>query len=351
MSKRKVNVWRLFALCVLGLSALLAGGKLASAHRADGQWQEQHRVRIVWPARYFAPYSNDVSLQTNLVALSQASGVRFFTLAFIEANKDGICQATWNTLQPLGLWMHANIAALRAIGGDVRVAFGGSTSLELASVCNTVPDLAAQYQAVIDTYDITHLDFDIEGQTLKNAQATRLRNLALATLQQRLAQSGRRLSISYTLPVEMAGLSPSGINLLRDAIQNGVQVDTVNLMTMDYYSKNTPGEQMGQNVIITANNVFHQLHQLYPTRSSSQTWGMMGLTPMIGVNDDRSEVFTLRDAQTVYNYAERQQMAMLSFWSIRRDRPCTNYQTAPHGCSGVYQRPYDYSQIFDAYGA
>ncbi len=246
--------------------------------------------------------------------------------------------------------MQASIAALRAAGGDVRVAFGGSSSSELAVVCHSLTDLEAQYQAVIQTYDLTHLDFDIEGKTLKDASATHRRNQALAALQKRDEQQGRWLNISYTLPVETTGLTVSSLNLLRDAIQNGVQIAAVNLMTMDYYSKNAPGDQMGQNAIAAAQSVVQQLQQIYPNRSADQLWSMLGLTPMIGVNDDTSEVFSLQDAQTVTTFAEQQHMPLLAFWSMGRDQPCAVNQTAPHGCSGVDQQPYDYTQAFATFG-
>jgi chitinase len=349
MSRRSIHVWRLVALCLWGLSVLVVSGNPVSAH-GGGHRETRHTREVVWSAHYFAPYNNDAARETDLVALSQASGARFFTLAFIESSKGKNCQATWNTRQPIGSWMRASIDALRATGGDVRMAFGGSFNSELAVTCHSLPDLEAQYQAVIDTYNLTHIDFDIEGKTLRNTRATDRRNQAIAALQQRAAQAGRRLNVSYTLPVEVTGLSQSDLNLLRDAIQNGVQVSVVNLMTMDYYSKHAQGDQMGQNAITTANSVFRQLQQLYPAQSSSQLWSMIGLTPMIGVNDDTNEIFTMQDAQTVVSFARQQRIPQLAFWSMGRDRACTSEQTAPHGCSGVDQRPYNYAQAFAAFG-
>lgn len=348
MGRRKMRIWSLVALCLWGLCFLTACGGPVAAR--GGPRAVSHTRRIVWPAYYFAPYNNDASRQTDLLALSQASGARFFTLAFIESSQGKNCQATWNTKQPIGSWMHASIDALRARGGDVRVAFGGSSNSELAVTCHTLPDLEAQYQAVINTYDLSHLDFDIEGKTLKSTHATDRRNQALAVLQKRYAQAGRPLSVSYTLPVKVTGLTGSGLNLLRNAVQHGVQIGTVNLMVMDYYSKHAPGDQMGHNAIAAAKSVFSQLQQLYPAKNARQLWDMLGLTPMIGVNDDLQETFTMQDAQTVVSFARHQQMPLLAFWSLGRDRACTSDQTAPHGCSGVTQQPYDYTQAFAAFG-
>jgi hypothetical protein len=349
MSRRSRRVWGLVALCLWGLSVLVGSGNPVPAHGGGHRVARQNEA-IAWPAQYFAPYNNDAARETDLVALSKASGARFFTLAFIESSKGKNCQATWNTKQPIGSWMRASIDALRATGGDVRVAFGGSSNSELAVTCHSLSNLETQYQAVLDTYNLTHIDFDIEGKTLRNTRATERRNRAIAALQQRAAQAGKQLNVSYTLPVEVTGLSQGDLNLLRSAIQNGVQVSVVNLMTMDYYSKHAQGDQMGKNAIATAKSVLRQLQQLYPAQSSGQLWNMLGLTPMIGVNDDTNEIFTMQDAQTVVSFARQQKLPQLAFWSMGRDRACTSEQTAPHGCSGVDQQPYDYAQAFAAFG-
>ena len=226
------------------------------------------------------------------------------------------------------------------------MAFGGSSGTELANSCKTVSSLQAQYQAVIDAYNLTHLDFDIEGKTLANGRANKLRNKVIAALQKRAAETGNSLNVSYTLPVNVTGLTASGISLLRDAIQSGVTIDALNIMTMDYYSKHAPGNRMGQNAIQAANSVFHQLQSLYPAKSAAQIWGMLGITPMIGVNDDHHEVFTLRDAQTVLTFARQQQIGLLSFWSVQHDHRCARDEHAPHGCTGVRQQPHAYTQTF-----
>lgn len=305
-----------------------------------------HSRYAAWPGRYFAPYSLDRSGQFDLTALSQSTGTKFFTLAFMVTGQGRPCRASWNEKQPAGSWMRDTISKLQAAGGDVSVAFGGSAGVELALSCKTVSSLRNQYQAVIDAYHLTHLDFDIEGKTLADTGRNHLRNKAIAGLQVRAAAEGRPLSISYTLPVSVTGLTPVGLNLLRDASASGVTIGVVNLMTMDYHSRNAPGDQMGQNAIKAARSAFGQLRSLYPSRSAGQIWSMIGITPMMGVNADQQEIFTLRDAQAVLNFAEKQQIALLSFWNIQRDRSCTKGEVAPHHCSGVTQQPYQYDRAF-----
>ncbi|HEX7734888.1 MAG TPA: chitinase [Ktedonobacteraceae bacterium] len=335
MLTRKIRMTGMVACMLVALLAFMAHSGALQAH-----------AQTTWPTRIFAPYTFEVSNQTDLVGLSQQTGTKFFTLAFIINGKGGSCQASWNATQPIGTWMQASISALQAAGGDVSPSFGGASGTEIADSCATVSSLQAQYQAVIDAYNLTHLDFDIEGNTLSNTSGNDLRNKAIAGLQRTAAAAGKQLSISYTLPVNVTGLTQVGISLLQNAITNGVNVSVVNIMVMDYYSKDAPGNQMGQNAINAANSTFSQLQALYPAKTASQVWAMLGLTPMIGVNDDRKEIFTLQDAQAVLAFAEQQNIALLSFWDVQRDHQCTKGESAPNRCTGVTQQPYQFDTTF-----
>jgi len=81
----------------------------------------------------------------------------------------------------------------------------------------------------------------------------------------------------------------------------------------------------------------------------------IGVTPMIGVNDVASEVFTLADAQSLVDYAKTDsQLARLSMWSVARDNGsgAGSHAAAPDN-SGVAQQPYQYAGIlhqFDRQG-
>lgn len=335
----------------LGMAALVAVSLLVLTMKfgAVPLVHAQQTTQSTWPSRYFAPYSFDYGHQTDLVSLAQQTNTKFFTLAFIINATGKTCQASWNGVEPIGTWMQANINALQAAGGDASVSFGGASGTEIADSCTDVNSLEAQYQSVVTTYNLTHLDFDIEGKTLTKTSANDLRNKAIAALQAQAIAHGQQLTISYTLPVNVTGLSSDGIKLLQDAIQNGVNVGVVNIMTMDYYSKNAPGNQMGRNTIKSANSLFKQLQSLYPSKTSSQLWAMIGLTPMIGMNDDHKEIFTLQDAQTVLSFAEQQNIVLLSFWDVQRDHQCANGKHPPNTCTGVTQQPYQYDQTFAAF--
>jgi hypothetical protein len=101
---------------------------------------------------------------------------------------------------------------------------------EIAIVIKDVERLATTYQQVADRYNFTYLDFDIEGAALADNVSNDIRNQALSLLKKRRPQ----IKISYTLPVLPDGLTAIGVELLKSAVQFGLIVDRINLMTMNY---------------------------------------------------------------------------------------------------------------------
>src|SRR5262249_9611236 len=148
-----------------------------------------------------------------------------------------------------------------AAGGDVIVSFGGAAGQELAQVITNVTQLTAAYQTLVTDYNLTHLDFDIEGAAVADHASIDRRSQALAALQQAAAAAGHPLDISFTLPVLPTGLTSDGLYVLQSALRYGVQIGCVNVMTMDYGDSAAPQPQghMGDYAIQAANSLFSQL--------------------------------------------------------------------------------------------
>ena len=81
--------------------------------------------------------------------------------------------------------------------------------------------------------------------------------------------------------------------------------------------------------------------------SDAPAWKKVGVTPMIGVNDSRNEIFLQKDARALVNFAKTVHLGMLSFWSQNRDaNACTG---ALYKCTNISQSPYEFARIFAAY--
>jgi hypothetical protein len=225
------------------------------------------------------------------------------------------------------------IANLRAAGGDVSISFGGwgsdSGGTELGNTCSSASAAATQIENVVTTFNVTHLDFDIESNGLSNHTDVDRANQALAQVRSWATSNGRALSVSYTVPVLPSGLTSDGQYVLSSGRSNGFIPDVVNIMAMDY---GTSGTEMGTAANQALDATAGQVASVYG-KSTAQAYAMLGVTPMIGQNDSAGEIFTLADASTVESHAAAQGVAEVSFWSEGRDNGCT-HATGPLPSSG-----------------
>ncbi|HEX4142939.1 MAG TPA: cellulose binding domain-containing protein [Pirellulales bacterium] len=310
-----------------------------------------------WPAQFFAPYV-DVTLYPtyNLVTTTQTGGIKYYTLAFITADSNN--QPAWGGYSSyeinggaFDMALRQQVASVRSLGGDVMASFGGAAGQELAQVITSVPQLTAAYQTVVTDYNLTHLDFDIEGAAEADHASIDRRSQALAALEQTAAAAGHPLQIWYTLPVLPSGLTADGLYVLQSALKYGVQLAGVNIMTMDYGESAAPNPQgqMGEYAIQAADSLFGQLQTLYGTsKTSAQLWSMVGITPMIGLNDDTNEVFDEAAAEQVTAFAQQHGIGRISMWSLNRDTQGTTQTYVDDTSSSINQNAFDFSKIFEA---
>ena len=299
----------------------------------------------------FAPYV-DTSLYPplNLKTAARASGVRYFSLAFVLSG--GGCKASWGGVTPLAdeRVIAPQLKSLRALHGDALASFGGANGIELASACSSAESLAAQYQAVITKYKLQRIDFDIEGGAVSDRGSIVRRGEAIAILQRSARKAGRKLAVSFTLPVLPSGLTADGVALMRSTIKAGASVSLVNGMAMDYGDSAAPepAGRMGYYAIKVAGSLKNQLQRLYPKLKTARLWAMVGVTPMLGVNDTTSEVFTPNDAGQLVKFAASKHLGMLAFWSVGRDKECPGgaKKWAEATCSSIAQSPFEFSKLF-----
>ena len=314
-------------------------------------------VASAWPAQVFAPYVDATLYPTyDFVAAAQATGSKYFTLAFITADPQN--RPAWGGYAEYAVagtdfdvMMRGKVSQLRALGGDVAVSFGGAAGQELAQAITDPTKLAAAYRGVISGYGLTHVDFDIEGAASADKASIDRRWAAVAALQQEAAAAGQELNVRVTLPVLPTGLTADGLYVLQSAKAHGVALGVVNVMAMDYGDSAAPNPagHMGDYAIQAATSVFNQLGTVYGSSlTDAQKWAMVGITPMIGVNDVTTEVFDQAAARQVEAWAAAHHIGLLSFWSENRDQQNAkgklNYVDL--FSSGVTQTPYEFTGIF-----
>ncbi len=270
-----------------------------------------------------------------LTSVSRASGLKNFTLAFVTAVG---CKASWfNAYDPRSGWQLDQITALRGAGGDVKISFGGQSGQELAQACTDVNALTAEYQAVITAYKLKYIDFDIEGAAIADSAANARRAQAIKKLE--TANPG--LKVSLTLPVLPEGLDQYGQAVLQASKAAGDVLDVVNVMAMDYYRSGDYGVFAQQ----AATSTQAQLKSAFGL-SDTAAWRLVGVTPMLGQNDD-GHIFNQTAARNLVTFAKAHHLGELAFWEVTRDANACNGPL--YKCTNIPQTPYEFSKIFAGY--
>jgi chitinase len=267
-------------------------------------------------------------------AVSKAK-LRYFSAGFVIG--DG-CTPTWDDNVALASDPAVNhvITKARSLGARVVVSFGGQSGKDLARSCDDSTSRLAAYDAVIRQLEPTYVDFDIEGDALSEPGSIKARFAVI----HRLEVQFPRLVVSVTVPVEPHGLDAQGRSLFRHAKADRARIDLVNIMAMDYGGGS---RDMGSAAISAAKSTLRELRRIWP----GWTYAKLGITPMIGINDNVHETFTLAEAGQVASFARGHHVGRLAFWALGRDGHCVHaHQTPQDNCSGIAQSPLAFTRAF-----
>lgn len=350
--ERRLSPWRVL-LAISILTILVVGSWFGLRY-----WQAQQNETSHKP--WFAGYVDVTSTPTYAFEQLGTTEHRDVMLSFIVSMPSDPCTPAWGGAYTLDkanttLDLDRRIARLQQQDGNIAVSFGGLKNDELAVKCSDTGKLRAAYQSVVERYDATTIDLDLEQSGLTNKDASTRRAAVIAKLQSDRRAAGKKLAVWLTLPVAPQGLSEDGTNAVAQLLKSGVDLAGINVMTMDYGQS-----REGKNMLDASKSALTQTHRqlgiLYKNAginlSSSSLWSKIGATPMIGQNDESDEVFTLNDAKAFNKFARDQGVGRMSMWSANRDLACgsnyVNLKIVSDSCSGVKQDKYAFMNLLGA---
>jgi len=340
--RRRLSVVRVFLGIVLAV-ALSTGGYLG------WQWWGSAQAAAAYDP-WFAGYVDVTATPTYDFEASPDLAGNDVVLSFIVAATDDPCAPSWGTHFSLAeaadqLDLDRRLARVKQLGGQIVVSFGGLLNTELGTGCTDTAALSAAYAAVLDRYDVTTIDLDLEGANLTDTAAATRRAAAIAQLQADRRAAGEDLAVWLTLPVATGGLTADGTHAVSAMLDARVDLAGVNLMTMDFGSSKDAGETMAQASVRAVTAAHRQIGTLYSRAGTeladATVWQKIGITPMVGQNDVAGEIFTLDDATALNTFAQEQRVGRMSLWSLNRDTTCgSNYadvKRVSDSCSGIVQ--------------
>ncbi|ACV47013.1 MULTISPECIES: PKD domain-containing protein [Halomicrobium] len=236
-------------------------------------------------------------------------------LSFVgDGTDDGTVTPAWLTAdgdRPLS--DHADkISTLQDEGYDVWVAMGGWDGRIVARDASSVSEVKSAYETVIDTLGVTHIDIDDENYDEPGRDGTyyEMRNEALAQIQSERPD----VKVTYTVAARPSGIVNAdhcpGKDMITDALEKGVELEYINIMTMDWTDVDTTPERVKSAVEGTVD----WMSNVYPDKSEAQRRAKLGFLP----NVNESE-WSVSDTQNVADYAKQQGIGNVSMWALHRD--------------------------------
>ena len=263
---------------------------------------------------------------TGSLVSTQVPNLGAITLAFAT----GACGSeNWGGVSAAS-FASANISALSSAGLNYIVSTGGAAGTFSCASQSGMASFMSRYA----TAQMIGVDFDIEGGQSSSDISNLVAQVKWAESQYPNVRFSFTLATLAASDGSYGGLNSLGDTTVKAVLAAGLQNYTINLMVMDYGGASSgvcvvSGGQcdMGASALQAAANLQH-------------TYGVplskIELTPMIGVNDVSSEVYTLANVDTVVNYAKTNGLAGLHFWSLDRDTPCPSpTSTASATCNSV----------------
>jgi chitinase len=340
--RRRLSALRA-SLAILLVATLTGGGY------AGFQWWQSAQAADEYDP-WFAGYADVTATPTFRFEAPVSDAARDVVLSFIVADPDDDCLPTWGTAFTLdeaakSLDLDRRLARLGQRGGQIAISFGGLLNDELATVCTDSEKLVDAYADVLDRYDVSTIDLDIEAGNLTDTEAGQRRAEAIHELQLERRGAGKNLAVWLTLPVAPQGMTEDGATAVTQMLDAGVDLAGVNVMTMDYGSSRADGDSQSDASIKALTSAHRQIRGLYARAGTELTdatvWSKLGATPMIGQNDVSAEVFDLADAKALNEFAVEKKLGRMSMWSLNRDKTCgSNYvdlKRVSDSCSGIDQ--------------
>ena len=283
---------------------------------------------------------------------------RVFGAGLVIAHKDEPCAPAWGAefdIQSAAseFDLDRRIARLRQTGRDVLISFGGAINDELATLCTNIRSLTDAYASVVEHYEVTTIDLDIEGKALLDTEANARRAAAIAAVQDDVQSNGSDLAVWLTLPSSPSGLTSDGIAVVDAMLEAGVDLAGVNLMTMNFGLEHS-GQSMIEATEAALEAGITQVLTSWKNAGLAITRGtarqLIGAAPMIGRNDIVTDVFTLDDAKALEELVQHEGYGRVSCWSLNRDLPCSANNapiasTSNH-CSHEEQEALSYAKAF-----
>ncbi len=237
-------------------------------------------------------------------------------------------------------WAAENVPQLKAANLNYVVSTGGAAGTFTCSSTSGMESFIARYSSP----NLVGIDFDIEGGQSQSDIQSLVAAAAGAQAQYPKLQFSFTLATLGASDGSYGGVNSLGNEVVEAVLGSGLKNYVINLMTMDY------GNASSSVCVVSGGSCEMAQSAIQAVKNLEHTYGIpaskIAVTPMIGMNDATTEIFTTADVSTLTSYAVSNGLAGLHFWSLDRDTPCSDDYASPTCNSIPSTSPLTYTKDF-----
>jgi chitodextrinase len=278
----------------------------------DGSTGDPTGGSLPWGNRTLTPFQGTWDTAGDWVGQTLDAPVDRVNLAFVGDPTGGQASPGWlSECQDGCNWEHVSekadqVQTLQNNGVGVGVSIAGWDSPTLAGAADTVSELKAAYEDLLDSLGISHIDIDDENDSYSRpASVYERRHEALAQLQDERPD----LTVGYTVPAGTGGIEnrnySAGKDMVRDALNKGVDLEYVNIMAMHF------GSDASASLVQSAAEGTVDWLGTVTSLSEQERYNMLGITTSID-----GDGFTRADTEALTDWAVDKGVGMLGFWAL-----------------------------------
>ncbi|MBR7833540.1 carbohydrate-binding protein [Actinospica durhamensis] len=233
-----------------------------------------------------------------------------------------------------------NVPQLQAAGLNYVVSTGGEAGTFTCTSTAGMESFIARYASP----HLVGIDFDIEGGQSQSDISSLVAAAAGAQAQYPNLQFSFTIATLGASDGSYGGVNSLGNEVVQSVLGSGLSKYVINLMTMDF------GSASSSVCVVVSGSCEMAQSSIQAVTNLEHTYGIpaskIAVTPMIGMNDNTAETFTIADVNTLTSYAKNNGLAGLHFWSFDRDTPCSDTYASATCNSISSSSPLQYTNQF-----
>lgn len=202
---------------------------------------------------------------------------------------------------------------------DVWISFGGANAPYIEYNCQNKTLLFNNINNIVNNYNATGIDFDIEDNMLPTYEIHKLRAEVLKMLKNKYKN---KITIGYTLPADEYGLNKQIGYLMLNNTKNIFIPDYINPMAM--FLRDRSNKTLNKNIEKTIISVNKDINEIYNI-NRKEIFEKMGVT--VNIAGDDHNPFKTEHVEKLIKFCKNKNMFFVSFWELGKNKGIDIYKS------------------------